>query len=131
MPFDAGLDETDTRSRDLIMLEKAQEAIVSRGWQGDVGYFEDERGRLCVLGALCVARGLSLDETAYYYLRYEAQLLGFDGVVTAYEWNDEECASQAEVLARFDTAIRTLTQAPRRCGSEGEELEVVRCSGNY
>lgn len=117
MPFDPGLDETDTRSRDLIVLEKAR-ARIARGWCQNTP--DSSGGSVCMGGAYQVVTAGSPSNLFHSGAMDKfARLLGFRGGKEVghrpgdrmVQWNDAPGRTQQEVLQRFDTAIRTLTQA--------------------
>lgn len=107
MPFDS---EVTTKSRDLIVLERARERI-ARGWCQ--GALENRDGAMCVLGALNygLTRRRSGDGGSDYYERRKPFILAL-GLVPGETamWNNAPDRIQAEVLARFDAAIERLSR---------------------
>lgn len=95
--------EIEPKSRDLLVLEKARERI-ARGWCQN--WFSDDRGGLCIIGALSEAVGSKGDMKPW------AILLGFDFRNPASTWNDAPGRTQQEVLDRFDAAIERLSREP-------------------
>lgn len=108
MPFDS---EIPTRSRDLIILEKARERI-ARGWCQRADQHDDN---------VCLVRAVS-DVLGYH--RYDPyggifapdvqRAIGALGLFSGdtgepSKWNDAPGRTQAEVLARFDAAIERLS----------------------
>lgn len=105
MPFDS---EIAPKSKDLIVLERARERI-ARGWcQGKA---EGPDGSVCIIGALHHAfyGGIGpLTPEAAYPLRVAVEQMGLDPETVSI-WNDAPGRTQAEVLARFDTAVAKLS----------------------
>ncbi len=99
MPFDA---EITTKSRDLIVLEKAR-ARIARGW---VNHAPRYKNTWCIV-----------ETVEWLDIPILLPALGFDdgGPVwggpfrAAVDWNDAPGRTKAEVLARFDAAIERLS----------------------
>ena len=100
MPFDA---EITPKSRDLIVLEKAR-ARLARGWGHGARCLWPFGKNLCIVSSLCHEGMKSNADTARVL-----STLGFDSSKETIEWNDAPGRTQAEVLARFDTAIARLS----------------------
>jgi hypothetical protein len=101
--FDAEIEE---KSRDLIVLERARELLRQRGcWHGESPHKE---------GVVCAALAINhaaLDCGVEVTDRTAPTLLGgFDTFTEVAIWND--AATDAEVLARFDSAIARLSAQP-------------------
>lgn len=105
MPFDA---EITTKSRDLIVLEKAR-AINAARWCTRM--IEDPEGNHCMAGAINVAHHGTphYDYANIGYFHRAMKALGFRGteIDTLCSWNNSH--TQAEVLARYDVAILKLS----------------------
>lgn len=98
MPFDS---EITTKSRELIVLEKARERI-AQGWcQGN--FNSRGPGPACIVGALIGVSETTQEHTSAY------RALGFTGGGEVVGWNDAPGRTQVEVLARFDAAIERLS----------------------
>ncbi len=107
MAFDAAITE---KSADLIVLERARDHILQHGWlQGSLG---SDGGPVCIMGALCAADGWAKGDIIAQERVRRTTLLGFEArymdAHKAVAWNDAPGRTQAEVLARFDTAIARL-----------------------
>ena len=110
MPFDS---EITTKSRDLIVLEKARERIAS-GWCQNRRW--DQEGNVCLLGAIADATHTRVGNPGNVEALVGA--MGFtrssgpiSPILQAVEWNNKPGRTQAEVLARFDAAIEKLSNA--------------------
>jgi|ERR1700677_1000200 len=106
--FDAEIEE---KSRDLIVLERAREKI-ARGWCQN-RWRKD--GAVCIVGAIADAID-DVDQVAVrrgHNCTHWIDLMDALGAPRADAiWNDARGRTQAEVLARFDSAIARLSAQP-------------------
>jgi hypothetical protein len=83
MPFDGtGFEIIDDRA----VFARAAELIRERGWA--TGEPEDQRGRLCLIGALAVVTGRERFCMVDPEIERLVRRLGFASIEAAWRWND-------------------------------------------
>lgn len=86
------------------LRKKAAQVIQERGWcQGSYG--DDASGPVCLVGALCLAEGLSTTSCSRFTASHQAlldmRIRGVKDEWSATIWNDRKTRTKEHVIARL------------------------------